>query len=116
MFRHSIKCNIFFNIVLCMIGRRRRFIIQGESMLPTLPPGKWIFVEDGYYTVHSPQINDLVLVYHPDKKGVVMVKRISAIEGNNVMVIGDNLHSSTDSRHFGSVGVDQLKAKVWSVL
>ena len=102
--------------MLCVVGRRRRFIIQGESMLPTLPPGKWIFVEDGYYDTQHPQINDLVLLSHPHKNGFVMVKRISAIEGENVMVVGDNLQHSTDSRHFGSVAISQLKAKVWSVL
>ena len=86
-------------------------------MVPTLLPGDWVLViEPRTYRTH-----DVVVVEHPGRPGYEMVKRIVAGPGELVAdrrlgpdewwVQGDHA-SSTDSRHFGPVGRDELKAKV----
>jgi len=86
-------------------------------MMPTLLPGDWVLVVEprGYRT------GDVVVVEHPGRPGYEMVKRITASPGEVVSerrlgpdewwVQGDH-GSSTDSRHFGPVGGDALRAKV----
>jgi len=111
MLRRSIK-----DIVLWMIGRRRRFIIQGASMLPTLHDGDWVLVEECYYKKHSPEEGELVLIEHPQRQGYLMVKRIFSITEEALHIVGDNPEYSTDSRHFGLVHLEKLRARVWSRL
>jgi len=103
-----------YHTLLWMIGRRRRFIIQGQSMFPTLHNGDWILVEDGYYETNPPVCGELVLMAHPEQSGLVMVKRVSTIDNDRVFVLGDNQSHSTDSRHFGWVHREKLTARVWS--
>ncbi len=86
-------------------------------MEPTLLPGDWaLVVEPRFY-----RVGDVVVVAHPDRPGYEMVKRIVAAPGDAVAdarlgraqwwVEGDHA-SSTDSRHFGPVRRDALRAKV----
>ena len=109
MLRRSIP-----DIILWTIGRRRRFIVQGQSMSPTLRDGDWILVEDGYYVSNEPVCGDLVLIEHPNHPQLVMVKRISNIDEDQIFLLGDNPLHSTDSRHFGSVHRENLIARVWA--
>jgi len=104
------------DITLWLIGRRRRFIIQGDSMLPTLRSEDWVLVEDGFYDNQQPIRGELVLIEHPQRPGYVLVKRITSVEDDVVMVLGDNPDNSTDSRHFGPVHQSKLLARVWSRL
>ena len=104
------------DILLWLIGRRRRFIIQGDSMLPTLEPGEWVLVEPDFYDQELPEPGQVVLVEHPHRDGYIMIKRIASVEEERVTVLGDNPANSTDSRHFGPVHKDQLRARVWSRL
>lgn len=86
-------------------------------MVPTLLPGDWaLVVEPRAY-----RSGDVVVVEHPGRPGYEMVKRIVAAPGGAVedrrlgpdewWVQGDH-DPSTDSRHFGPVRRDELKAKV----
>jgi nickel-type superoxide dismutase maturation protease len=85
-------------------------------MLPTLADGDWILVEDNYYTHVEPTLGDLALVEHPERLGLIMVKRIVEEQGDGFVVLGDNAEQSTDSRHFGALKRGQLKARVCSRL
>jgi len=102
----------------CLRWRPSRIQIDGASMAPTLAPGDWALA----VTPRTFRSGDVVVVEHPDRPGFEMVKRIRAAPGGRVAertlaegeywVEGDLGSASTDSRSFGPVGRDHLKAKV----
>ena len=87
-------------------------------MVPTLMPGDWAL------TVARRRFRrgDIVVVEHPGRPGYEMVKRITGMPNervgdrkltdDEVWVEGDREDASTDSRHFGPVRREQVKAKV----
>ena len=89
-------------------------------MAPTLVPGDWALV----VTPARYERGDVVVVEHPGRPGYEMVKRLVGVPGDRVAdgsrslatdeywVEGDFEAASTDSRQFGSVTADELKAKV----
>jgi nickel-type superoxide dismutase maturation protease len=98
--------------------RPSRVAIEGASMMPMLMPGDWALVV-------SPRRygrGDVVVVEHPGRPGYEMVKRLTGVPGDTVgervlgqdewWVEGDHAASSTDSRHFGPVTREELKARV----
>lgn len=92
--------------------------IAGASMVPTLLPGDWALA----VATRSIGRGDVVVVEHPERTGYEMVKRVVGRPGEHVggrllgddewWVEGDRSDASTDSRHFGPVRRDGLKAKV----
>ena len=88
-------------------------------MAPTLLPGDQALAVGG----SRPARGDVMVVAHPHRPGYEMVKRLAAIPGDQVggdrrlgpdeyWVEGDHADASTDSRHFGPVGREELTAKV----
>ncbi len=87
-------------------------------MVPTLMPGDWALA----VARHRFRRGSVVVVEHPGRPGYEMVKRITAGPGDRVgdrvlgadelWVEGDREDASTDSRHFGPVRREQVKAKV----
>ena len=104
----------FFDFLLWALGRRRRFRVTGESMRPGLAPGDDVFVDPGAYRCRLPDPGEVVLVRHPFKKSVRMVKRVVALRDGRVELGGDNPSESTDSRHFGAVPPGRLVGRVTS--
>jgi type IV secretory pathway protease TraF len=49
------------------------------------------------------RVGQVVLARRPDRPLVELVKRIAALEGDRVVLLGDNAAQSTDSRVFGPV-------------
>lgn len=103
------------------ILRRRpvRVEIVGDSMRPSLEPGEWALALRGLEIRRG----DVVVVDHPRRPGFEMVKRVLAVPGDvtptgrplgseEYWVEGDAPGRSTDSREFGPVRRDQLKAVV----
>jgi signal peptidase I len=96
-----------------------RVEISGSSMAPTLLPGDWaLAVKPGRLRRW-----DVVVVEHPDRPGHELVKRIvgvpdelapngAILEADEWWVEGDSPAESTDSRHFGPVRTEQIKATV----
>lgn len=86
-------------------------------MAPTLAPGDWALV----IPLRRPHRGDVVVVEHPGRSGYEMVKRLIALPGDLVgerrlqddefWVEGDLGSASTDSRHFGPVRREALRAK-----
>jgi signal peptidase I len=98
--------------------RPSRIEIQGASMVPTLLPGDWaLAVARRRY-----RSDDVVVVEHPGRPGYEMVKRLGGVPGDRIVertlgpdefwIVGDRDDASTDSRHFGPVRGEHLKAKV----
>lgn len=87
-------------------------------MAPVLAPGDWAMV----ITPRRFRVGDVVVVEHPMRPGYEMVKRVVGARGDAVgdrtlgesewWIEGDFEAASTDSRQFGPVGTDALKAKV----
>ncbi|MDQ3089208.1 MAG: nickel-type superoxide dismutase maturation protease [Acidobacteriota bacterium] len=99
----------WLDIFLLLVGRRKRFCVEGNSMLPTLKNGDVVLV--------NPQAKlkqgDIVLANHPYKKSVKILKRIKEFTDNgDLFLIGDNAGDSTDSRTFGAVSLKYIIGKV----
>ena len=83
--------------------------VRGGSMRPTLPPGTLLLTVPA--TPRGPAAGRwlrpgrVVVVEDPLAPGHLVVKRIARIEGEGlrtrVVVLGDDLDESTDSRHWG---------------
>jgi signal peptidase I len=102
----------------CLRWKPSRVEIEGGSMAPMLAPGDWALVA-------SPSRysrRDVVVVEHPGRPGYEMVKRIVGVPGDTLgertlgddeyWVEGDHEAASTDSRQFGPVRGEHLKARV----
>jgi nickel-type superoxide dismutase maturation protease len=102
----------------CLRWKPARIRIDGGSMAPTLAPDDWALV----VVPKRFALGDVVVVEHPGRPGFEMVKRIGAVPGARVgdrtlaedefWVEGDMAAASTDSRQFGPVSSEALKAKV----
>jgi signal peptidase I len=87
-------------------------------MAPTLAPGDWVLI----ITPSRYRRDDVVVVEHPGRPAYEMVKRLAGVPGDRIgqrvlserefWVVGDFAAASTDSRQFGSVTADELKARV----
>jgi len=87
-------------------------------MVPTLLPGDWALAVSG----RRIRTGDVVVVEHPGRPGYEMAKRLTASPGESVgervlggdeyWVEGDREDASSDSRHFGPVRREHLKARV----
>ncbi len=99
--------------LLLILRKRKRFRVTGKSMQPLLEPGEEILINPNAYLQSLPQVNDIVVVTHPNKPNLKIVKRIVEIRKNNTYFIqGDNLRQSTDSRSFGTVNFNLIRGKV----
>ena len=89
--------------------------IQGDSMWPTYRDGDVVsFVPcDQTYVA---RVNDVVLVRHPMKDNVLMVKRVSVVQNDGrLFLTGDNPDptASEDSHNFGPVSPAMVQAFVY---
>tara|TARA_B100000214_G_C23780220_1_gene540975 strand:+ start:511 stop:780 length:270 start_codon:yes stop_codon:yes gene_type:complete len=57
-------------------------------------------------------VGDIVIAYHPDVKGKLIIKRIHQIYQNKFDLRGDNVLFSIDSRQWGLIGLDLIVGKV----
>lgn len=81
-------------------------------MLPTLRPGDRLLC----LPVRRLRNGDIVAVRDP-RDGRLLVKRVAAVDGDDVTVVGDNPAASTDSRTFGAVRRgDVVGRAVWRYL
>lgn len=71
-------------------------------MEPTLPAGSRV-VAVPYQAGQPLRVGDLVLARRPDRPDVEMIKRVAAVDGDRLVLLGDNPAQSTDSRLFGPV-------------
>ncbi len=84
--------------------------VAESSMVPTLNEGDWVLVLRGA----DVEEGDVVLLEHPQRPGMLLVKRLALIEPGGYWVVGDAPEVSTDSRHFGTVP-EVLGKVVWRI-
>ena len=86
--------------------------IQGDSMWPTYRNGDVVPFAPCNET-YVPRVNDVVLVHHPMKDNVLMVKRVSVVQNDGrLLLTGDNPDptASEDSHNFGPVSPTMVQA------
>ena len=84
--------------LLWALRRRRRFVVRGRSMLPTLDDGTTVLADPGA----RPAVGDIIVARHPHRRGLLLIKRIAALDSEGrASLTGDNPSESTHS--FGAV-------------
>ena len=97
------------DLILYRLGRRRVFLVKGDSMTPTISSGEAVLVRPA----EKYSIGDIVLADHPYKKSVRILKRVARIEHDGALhLVGDNPAKSTDSRTFGAVSIESIIGRV----
>jgi nickel-type superoxide dismutase maturation protease len=81
-------------------------------MEPTLHPGQSVLLRPKRNQDHAPPTGDVVLIRHPREHHLVTVKRLAAVQGNELYVVGDNSAASTDSRSYGWVPMENLMGRI----
>lgn len=94
--------------VMFFAGRRRAFLVDGDSMLPTLKSGDAVLVEPK----SKVKIGDLVLVVDPDRSSVKIVKRVTETSADGYVLSGDNPSECPDSRTFGGLSIESIIGRV----
>lgn len=121
-FTHLILVSSVFCLAFVLGVVRRRFgVVQvhGVSMHPHLTTGDRVIVARRPAACAR---GDVVVIRHPDLPGQA-IKRVAAVAGDrlpggrvvppdHLFVLGDNLPSSLDSRHFGFVPMDRVAGRM----
>ncbi|RMD96833.1 MAG: nickel-type superoxide dismutase maturation protease [Deltaproteobacteria bacterium] len=81
-------------------------------MSPTLEGGEIVLVDPRCYRRRVPRPGEIVVFLHPFRSGVRLVKRVAAVRGDRLHLLGDNPRESTDSRSFGSIPLSRLLGRV----
>ena len=82
-------------------------------MLPAYRDGDVVLIDPGAFSESLPKPGDVVLVAHPFRRGVKMIKRVDHVTADGrFFVVGDNHAESTDSRSFGPLRATQLIGRV----
>jgi nickel-type superoxide dismutase maturation protease len=95
-------------VVTAVMLRPRRVVVEGRSMEPTLAPGDRLLVA----RTRAPRAGDVVAVRDPRDARRVLVKRVSAVLDDEIVLRGDNPSASTDSRTFGPVPASAVLGRV----
>ncbi len=83
-----------------------RVAVAESSMEPTLWPGDWLLIWRGLLRAGPPRVRpgQVVVADHPQRPGMLLVKRAARCESAGWYLISDNPGAgATDSRHFGPV-------------
>ncbi len=102
--------------ILSALARRRfaRYALTGDSMAPALAPGDYLIVDTCAYAWCAPSAGEIALARDPRDHSRVIAKRVAAVAGDRVTLLGDNPAASTDSRDFGPVPRADLAGRaVW---
>lgn len=99
----------WFDIFLVLIGKRIKYRVEGNSMLPTLKDGDIVLIKPG----GNYSVGNIVLANHPYKQSTKILKRITAISKEGLIEIsGDNPSESSDSRIFGNIHDREIIGKM----
>lgn len=81
--------------------------VVGTSMMPTFEPGQLVVAIAPTRTI---EIGDVVMVKHD---GLEKIKRVAQLRAaGELYLLGDNPLTSVDSRNFGWLPAEKVRAKV----
>ena len=84
-------------------------------MLPSLKDGDIVFFKIYEEGKSKPKPGQIVIFNHPIKN-IICIKRISIVNQNNILVLGDNIEFSEDSNKFGLLNNEKIIGIVTSKL
>ena len=100
-------------LLLWLLGKRKRLRVTGNSMIPLLKPGEEILINPQAYQQSTPKIGDIVVTLHPHYPNLSIVKRVILImDDGSCFLAGDNVVESSDSNSFGTIPVKDILGKV----
>ena len=93
-----------------MDSRFLNVVVNGDSMWPTLKQGSTAKFERIYPNLVS--VGQIVLLDHPFRPNLRIIKRVQSIEDSRLFLVGDNPDptASEDSHNFGEVDVSSVIA------
>lgn len=77
--------------------------VEGRSMTPALLPGDRLLVESITFAGRTPLPGEVVLAPDPRSPARELIKRVAAVHGDRLELLGDAPGASTDSRDFGEL-------------
>ncbi len=85
-------------------------VVKGDSMWPTLSAGSTVRFER--VEAEALEAGQVVLLDHPFRPDLRIIKRIQSIDETQIFVVGDNPDptASEDSHDFGKVGASLVLA------
>lgn len=86
-------------MLLIVRSTLQNFHIQGYSMEPTLHNQEYIVVNRAAYFFQSPARGDIIVFRYPDNPREDFVKRVIAIPGDVISVIGNQVTVNTITLH-----------------
>jgi nickel-type superoxide dismutase maturation protease len=96
------------------IRRRRRYKVEGNSMLPLLKPEDEVLITSSACV--PLKAGDIIVARHPHRTDLILAKKIEAITSQGkILLAGLNTEESTDSRDFGAISRADIIGKVTSV-
>ena len=82
-------------------------------MYPVLRDGDEVDVDLDAFAAAAPRAGEIVLLRHPFRRGVTIVKRVLRVEDDGrVFVVGEDAVGSSDSRGFGALPPESVIGRV----
>ncbi len=106
----AVACGTYVGL---LVADRARIVVRGPSMAPTLLPGDVVLtvpLVGPWRSVARP--GRVVLLADPEDATHLVIKRVIAVDGQQLWLEGDDATSSTDSRRWGWVPDAQLRRLV----
>ena len=88
------------------------FVVKEQSMEPLFQEGNFVLVDKMSYLFSKPRVGHIVVVRHPQKPNLLLLKRIVKEQKDRYWIEGDYTSRSIDSRHFGWLKKDLVVGKV----
>lgn len=98
-------------LLLLAFGRRKRYKVENESMLPLLSPGAEVLTSN---LIGFPKEGEIWVLRHPTKPRLKIIKMVTEVSTHGIVVLGLNSEKSEDSRSFGAVAPSLFLGKVES--